>query len=83
LIKIPLDARDMEHPIPLQLALKHLQSMTQEEYLYMIHRKNPIPLIELAKEKEFVYLVEQDKYEIWHILISKNQNIKLEELIDV
>lgn len=83
MIKIPLDARDMEHPIPLQLALKHLQSMTQEEYLYMIHRKNPIPLIELAKEKEFVYLVEQDKYEIWHILISKNQNIKLEELIDV
>jgi len=83
LIKIPLDARELEHPIPLQLALGHLQKMTQEEYLYMIHRKKPIPLIELAKEKGFICLVERDKEEIWHILISKNPDIKLEELIDV
>ncbi len=83
MIKIPLDARELEHPIPLQLALGHLQKMTQEEYLYMIHRKKPIPLIELAKEKGFICLVERDKEEIWHILISKNPDIKLEELIDV
>ena len=81
--KIPLDAREMEHPIPLQLALGHLQTMLQEEYLYMIHRKKPIPLIELAKEKNFLYFFKQDKQEVWHILISKNQEIKLEELIDV
>lgn len=81
--KITLDAREMEHPIPLQLALGHLQKMGQEEYLYMIHRKKPIPLIELAKEKEFLYLVKQDTQEVWHILIAKNQNIKLEELVDV
>lgn len=83
MIKIPLDARDMEHPIPLQLALESLKSMSQEEYLYMLHRKKPIPLIELAKEKGFVCLVEQDNKEIWHILISKNQETKLEELLDV
>ena len=81
--RITLDAREMEHPIPLQLALQALLSMTQNEYLYMIHRKKPIPLIELAKEKEFVCFVEQDKQEVWHILISKNQDIKLEELMDV
>ncbi len=81
--RITLDAREMEHPIPLQLALQHLQSMSQEEYLYMKHRKKPIPLIELAKEKGFVCFVEQDKQEVWHILISKNQDIKLEELMDV
>ena len=83
MIRIPLDARELEHPIPLQLALGHLQKMSQEEYLYMRHRKRPIPLIELAKEKGFVCLIEKDKQEIWHILISKNQDIKLEELIDV
>ena len=81
--KIPLDARDLEHPIPLQLALGYLQNMSQEEYLYMIHRKRPIPLIELAKEKGFISLVKQDHQEIWHILISKNRDIKLEELLDV
>ena len=81
--KIPLDAREMAHPIPLQLALGYLQNMSQEEYLYMLHRKLPIPLIELAKEKGFVCLVEKDKQEVWHILISKNITINLEELIDV
>lgn len=81
--KIPLDAREMEHPIPLQLSLGYLQTMTQEEYLYMIHRKRPTPLIELAIEKKFLCLVKQDSQEVWHILISKNQDIKLEELLDV
>ena len=81
--KITLDAREMEHPIPLQVALSHLQKMTTDEYLYMIHRKKPIPLIELAKEKDFSSLVRQDNQEIWHILISKNQDINLEEWIDV
>jgi len=83
LIKIPLDARELEHPIPLQLAIGYLQKMSQEEYLYMLHRKRPVPLIELAKEKGFICLVEKDKQEVWHILISKNQEINLEELMDV
>ena len=72
----------MEHPIPLQLALKHLQDMNIDEFLYMIHRKNPIPLIEVAKAKKYAYITYNHK-EIWHILICKNQNCNLEELLDV
>ena len=81
--RISLDAREMEHPIPLQLALNHLQSMKNDDYLYMIHRKEPIPLIEVAKEKRFAHLTHQDKNRNWHILICKNPTVDLEELLDV
>ena len=81
--RVSLDAREMEHPIPLQLALNHLQSMKRDDYLYMIHRKKPIPLIEVAKEKEFAHLTHQDKSENWHILICKDIEVNLEELLDV
>ena len=81
--KILLDAREMEHPIPLQLALNHLQSMKQNDYLYMLHRKKPIPLIEVAKEKAFAHLIEQDDKETWHILISKDSSCNLKEFLDV
>jgi hypothetical protein len=72
----------MEHPIPLQLAIKHLQNMGEDEFLYMIHRKNPIPLIEMAKAKEYSCLTHKHK-EIWHILICRDRNYNLEELLDV
>ncbi len=79
--KISLDARDLEHPVPLQLALNHLQKMKESEFLYMLHRKNPVPLLEVAKVKGYSY-ISKESSDIWHILISK-KDIDLEELLDV
>lgn len=81
--KIPLDAREMEHPEPLRLSLKALKSMDKESYFYMIHRKNPVPLIEIAKDKGLAYLVHEDQEGVWHILISKNLTLNLEDYLDV
>ena len=81
--KIFLDARGMEHPEPLQISLSHLQSMSNEEYFYMLNIRKPIPLLEIAKEKGFICFTHQDSNEIWHILISRNSDIILEELLDV
>jgi TusA-related sulfurtransferase len=80
--KIVLDAREMEHPTPLQLALKYLKDMDKNEYLYMIHRKNPIPLIEIVKDKGYLYLT-QNYNDTWHILISKKLDCNLKEFLDV
>ncbi|NPA60735.1 MAG: DUF2249 domain-containing protein [Epsilonproteobacteria bacterium] len=80
--RIELDARDMEHPTPLQLALNHLQQMIEGEFLYMLHRKNPIPLLEVAKVKGYSYISEE-RDGVWHILISKNRGIDLKEMLDV
>ena len=56
--------------------------MGSGEFLYMVHRKNPIPLIEIAKEKKYSYLVKNHN-DTWHILISKESGIDLEDLVDV
>jgi len=74
LVKIFLDARELEHPEPLTKAVEHLQSMRQDSYLYMINQKNPIPLLEIAKNNSFHTLSHEDKEGIWHIIISKNSS---------
>jgi len=81
--KILLDAREMEHPKPFELSIQHLQTMTNESYLYMLNQKLPTPLLELAKQKGFYIATKQDTSQEWHIIISKNSTINLEELFNV
>jgi len=79
--KIALDARDLEHPKPLELAMKALRELDDENYFYMIHRKNPIPLLDLASEQNFQIFNKEDTDGNWHILICKNPGINLSELV--
>jgi len=78
-----VDAREMEHPEPLRISIEHLKNMDSEDYLYMLNKKNPIPLLEMANEKGFLHLSHEDENELWHILITKNPKLNLKELIDV
>ena len=80
--KIILDARELEHPKPLEEASLILQKLDNSSYMYMLHRKNPIPLLDLANEHGFQTLSTQLGND-WHILICKDQQINLEELLDV
>jgi len=75
--KIALDARELEHPKPLELSMKALQELDEESYFYMIHRKNPIPLIDLASEQNYQIINHEDSEGNWHILIAKNKDIDL------
>ena len=79
--KIALDARDLEHPKPLELAMKALRDLDEENYFYMIHRKNPIPLLDLASEQNFQVLNKEDDNGDWHILICKTHDIDLSEFL--
>ncbi len=79
--KIVLDARDLEHPKPLELAIKALREVDDETYFYMIHRKNPIPLLALASEQGFYIFNQEDIDGNWHVLICKNSSIDLSELV--
>ena len=72
----------MEHPEPLTKSVEHLQSMGEDAYLYMLNRKKPMPLLELAKNNGFHVFTHEDKTGIWHILISKNHS-DLSAFIDV
>jgi len=81
--KIALDARELEHPIPLERAMYALRELTDANYFYMIHRKNPVPLLDLAKEQGFNVLSKEDPQGIWHILICKNAAVDLDGLCNV
>ena len=79
--KIFLDAREMEHPIPLEKAIDALKRLNENSYFYMLHRKEPIPLLALAGEHELNLLsIKIDNN--WHILISPNKSIDLEKYIE-
>jgi len=81
--KIGLDTRELAHPEPLEMAIKILHNLDDETYLYMLHRKNPLPLIDLAKENKFQVLNQEDASKEWHILISKNKDVDLNDFLDV
>jgi len=76
-----LDARELEHPQPLDKAIKALRELDEESYFYMIHRKNPIPLVNLAQQQNFKSISYQESENLWHILVSKNSNINLEDFL--
>jgi len=81
--KLLVDAREMEHPMPLQISMNHLKKMDNSEYLYMLNQKKPTPLLEVADEKGFTHLSHQDNNGTWHIIITKNQTIELKGLLNV
>jgi hypothetical protein len=80
--KIYLDAREMEHPKPLEYAISALRELNEDEYFYMLHRKNPIPLLSLARGEHFHSLSYEEEEGLWHILICKDKRVDLDGLIE-
>ncbi len=78
-----LDARELEHPKPLERSIEILKSLDEMSYLYMLHRKEPIPLLALANEHKLNVISKLERDGNWHILISPNSNVILEEFIEL
>jgi len=76
-----LDARELEHPLPLELAIDNLKKLDKSSYFYMLHRKEPLPLLALASEHKLNYISKNCKNGFWHILISPNIDVTLEDYI--
>jgi len=78
-----LDAREMAHPEPLEKAVAILRELDADSCLYMLSRKNPIPLLKLAEEHRLNALSREVKIGEWHILISPNTDTDLEAQLRV
>ena len=81
--RVTLDVRTFEHPKPLEYGIEALKNLDDHSYIYMLNRKNPIPLIRLAQEHGFQTLSHEAFEQEWHILISKNKEFPLREHLDV
>lgn len=79
--KVSIDTRNLSHPAPLDIASQSMQELDEESYLYMLHTKNPIPLLDLAKEKGYRVLSQETPEEEWEIIITKNTNLVIKELL--
>ncbi len=79
--EIRYDARELEHPKPLEEAVWRLRHLEDDAYLHMIHRRCPHPLLEICDKNGFRHAVRSEHEELWHILIAKNPAIPLDELI--
>ena len=82
MVKIFLDAREMEHPEPLVQSVEHLKTMDEDSYLYMLNTLNPLPLLDIAKNNGFYSFSYEDDSGIWHIMIAKRE-LDFETLLDV
>ena len=78
-----LDAREMAHPEPLEKAVAILRELDANSCLYMLSRKNPIPLLKLAEEHHLNALSREVNVGEWHILITPNADTDLETLLRV
>jgi len=72
----------MEHPEPLERSIAILRELDQGGYLYMLHRKEPVPLIALAREHNLNFLSRCDEEGLWHILITPNREADLQSFLE-
>ena len=81
--RLGIDARELAHPEPLEMAIKILQQLKDDTYLYMLNNKNPIPLLDLAQEQGYRTLSEENEAGDWQIVITSNSAVNLKDLLGV
>jgi uncharacterized protein (DUF2249 family) len=81
--KIGLDTRELAHPEPFAMAVKILHQLNEDTYLYMLNKKNPVPLLDLAHEYGYRTLSQNTHNGDWEIIITPNNDIVLKDLLGV
>ncbi|MDD4854345.1 MAG: DUF2249 domain-containing protein [Sulfuricurvum sp.] len=75
---IEIDAREMEHPLPLEVTVEGFRNLKDSEVIHLIHRREPLPLFEIISKNGGFYHSYQSDDEAWHILITRDCHINLE-----
>lgn len=76
---ILIDARELEHPIPLEMAVDAFKHLKNSDVIHFIHRREPLPLFEIITKNGGFYLSFQRSDGVWHILITRDPNLDLEQ----
>ena len=79
---ILLDTRELDHPIPLEMAVNAFKKLSGDEVIQMIHRREPIPLFEIILNNGGRFRSIQLEENLWHIYITRSKTLDL-EAIDV
>jgi len=75
---ILLDTRELDHPVPLEMAVNAFKKLSGDEIVHMIHRREPIPLFEIIVKNGGRYLSVMEREDLWHIYLTRSSAVKLE-----
>lgn len=75
---ILLDTRELDHPVPLEMAIEGFKKLTGDEIIHMIHRREPIPLFEIIVKNSGRYHSVMESEQLWHIYITRSPTAILE-----
>jgi len=75
---ILLDTRELDHPVPLEMAVNAFKKLTGDEVVHMIHRREPIPLFEIIVKNGGRYLSVMEREDLWHIYFTRSSAVTLE-----
>lgn len=74
---ILLDTRELDHPVPLEMAVSAFKKLHGDEVIHMIHRREPIPLFEIITKNGGRYLSIMENESLWHIYITRSSTLQL------
>lgn len=77
---ILLDTRELDHPVPLEMAVNAFKKLTGDEVIHMIHRREPIPLFEIIAKNGGRYLSVMEREDLWHIYFTRSATVELEHV---
>lgn len=70
-----LDVSEYEAPQPFEKAVQLISQINTGEYIRMLHRKKPLPLIQLLQENGFACVIRTGLQNTWEIIIwNKNDS---------
>ncbi len=74
--EIILDCRELEAPEPLNLAVANLMNISDNKYIKMIHRIEPMMLFTILKENNYGYIIKHIRDEVIIYIYKENEKIK-------
>ena len=77
---ILIDARELEHPVPLEMAVDAFKNLLGSEVIHFINRREPLPLFEILSKNGGFYFSRQNSEGVWHIHITRDPNLDLEAI---
>ena len=67
--EILINASEMEAPQPFEEVLKRVKELQPDEYIHMLHRKQPLPLVQLLEENGYAIIIREGQSTPWEIFI--------------
>jgi len=67
--EIIIDVSELEAPQPFEEVLKRLKGLRPGEYIHMLHRKQPLPLLQILEENGYASIMREGQNRPWEIII--------------